>query len=237
MQETTDLRAAIEKLYDIFAAYPLRADTNACACCHSAYDEQRLHLKPLRKLSADDLRQYAGDALFVWGEVDDFKHFLPRIFELEVAHGDSFVDPQAAFGKLNHGDWWKWPDAEQRSIEHFLIVVWGCVLEAEPHEFYGMEIEDWLCGIAQAETQLSPYLAKWLAAETENARLNLAAFIAHTHFAMPNQHPNDYWNDRPELFDEVAAWVRSEAVKVKMSKIAAEYPQYGFVETAYISLP
>jgi len=26
-------------------------------------------------------------------------------------------------------------------------------------------------------------------------------------------------------------------VKVKMSKIAAEYPQYDFVETAYISLP
>ena len=39
-----------------------------------------------------------------------------------------------------------------------------------------MEIEDWLCGIAQAEAQLSPYLGKWLATETDNARLNLAAF-------------------------------------------------------------
>ena len=94
MQETSELRTVIESLYEIFATYPLRADTNACACCHSAYDAQRLHMKPLRKLNADDWRQYAGDALFVWGEVDDFKHFLPRIFELEVAHGDSFVDPQ-----------------------------------------------------------------------------------------------------------------------------------------------
>ena len=139
MQETSELRTVIESLYEIFATYPLRADTNACACCHSAYDAQRLHMKPLRKLNADDLRQYAGDALFVWGEVDDFKHFLPRIFELEVAHGDSFVDPQ-------------------------------------PPEFNVMEIEDWLCGIAQAEAQLSPYLGKWLATETDNARLNLAAF-------------------------------------------------------------
>jgi len=136
MQETSELRTVIESLYEIFATYPLRADTNACACCHSAYDEQRLHTKPFRKLNADDWRQYAGDALFVWCEVDDFKHFLPRIFELEVAHGDSFVDPQ-------------------------------------PPEFNVMEIEDWLCGIAQAEVQLSPYLGKWLATETDNARLTL----------------------------------------------------------------
>ena len=70
------------------------------------------------------------------GEVDDFEHFLPRIFELEVAHGDSLVDPR-------------------------------------PPEFHVMEIEDWLCGIAQAEVQLSPYLGKWLATETDNARLTL----------------------------------------------------------------
>jgi hypothetical protein len=237
MQETSELRTAIENLYEMFAAYPLRADTNACACCHSAYDEQRLHMKPLRKLNADDLRQYAGDALFVWGEVDDFKHFLPRIFELEVEHGDSFVDPQVAFGKLNYGEWRRWSDAEQRCIEHFLKVLWDGVLETEPPESKGMEIEDWLCGIAQAEAQLSPCLGKWLEAETDNARLNLAAFIAHSDFAKPNRRPSDYWNNRPELFDEVAAWVRSEAVKVKMSKIAAEYPHYDFVESAYISLP
>ncbi len=41
--------------------------------------------------------------------------------------------------------------------------------------------------------------------------LNLAAFIAHTDFAKPNRRPSDCWNNRPELFDEVAAWVRSEA--------------------------
>src|SRR5438128_4456433 len=197
MQETSELRTVIESLYEIFATYPLRADTNACACCHSAYDAQRLHMKPLRKLNADDLRQYAGDALFVWGEVDDFKHFLPRIFELEVGHGTSFVDPQVAFGKLNYGEWRRWSDAEQRSIERFLKALWDGVLETEPPEFNGMEIEDWLCGIAQAETRLSPYLGKWLEAETDNARLNLAAFIAHTDFAKPNRRPSDYWTTAP----------------------------------------
>jgi hypothetical protein len=237
MEETTELRAAIEDLYAAFASYPLRADTDACPCCHSAYDEQRIHRNPLRKLDADDLRQYAQDALHVWGAVEDFKHFLPRIFELEVADSDSLVDPQVAFGKLSYGEWRSWQPAEQGSIESFSKVLWDCVLDTEPHEFYGTEIEDWLCGIAQAETHLSPYLGRWLATKTENARLNLAAFIAHTNFAKPNQPPNDYWNNCPELFDEVAAWVRGDSVKAEMTNIAAEYPQYDFVERAYISLP
>jgi hypothetical protein len=100
-----------------------------------------------------------------------------------------------------------------------------------------MEIEDWLCGIAQAEAQLSLYLDTWLVAETDNARLNLAAFIADTDFVKPSRHSVNYWSERTEQFDEVAAWVRSEAVKTKMAGIAADFAQYGFVEQAYISLP
>lgn len=236
MQHTPKLQAAIENLYGLFGAYPLPDDTGPCSCCHSAYDEQRLHLKPLRKLGADDLWLYAMDALFVWGGPDDFKHFLPRIFELAVKQPDTFVDPQVALNKLHHGNWRSWPDAEQRGVEHFLAEVWRAVIESEPHELCGMEADDWLCGIAYAENRLSPYLDTWFAAESENARLNLAAFIADTDFAK-GQPSDGYWSDRRELFDEAAAWVRSEAMKTKMAKIAADFPGYDFVERAYVSLP
>jgi hypothetical protein len=237
MEETNVLRAAIERLYATFGAYPLRDDTNACACCHSPEDEKRLHRKSLRKLDSHDLRQYAADALFVWGDVTDFKHFLPRISELAVERGDAFEDPSVVFNKLHHGDWRNWPDEEQRSIEGFLDALWSCVLDSQPHELYGEEIEDWLCGISQAVAQLSPYLKTWIAMETKNARLNLAGFIADTDFANPKRHASAYWGEREELFDEVAAWIRSDVVKAKMTTIAAEYPQYDFVERAYISLP
>jgi hypothetical protein len=73
--------------------------------------------------------------------------------------------------------------------------------------------------------------------ETENARLNLAGFIADTDFANPNCHATAYWEERAELFEEVGTWVRGNVVKEKMKAIAAEYPQYDFVERAYISLP
>jgi hypothetical protein len=237
LEETVELRDAIENLYETFASYPLRDDTNACPCCHSASDEQRVHAKPLRKLSQDDLREYAADAIFVWGDANDFKHFLPRIFELTVAYGDGFEDPQVVIGKLYHAEWKCWPDVEQQSVERFLKAAWECVLNAEPHEYCESEIEDWLCGLARAGSHVPPYLATWLEMETDNARLNLAAFLADAGFVNPNLDAHSYWGDRRESFAEVAAWVRSDAVKARMTRIAAEFSQYDFVERAYISLP
>ena len=209
MEETNELRVAIENLYTAFADYPIRDDTNACPCCHSPEDEKRLHRTSLRKLNLGDLEKYATDALFVWGNETDFKHFLPRIFELAVAHGEEFVHPQVVVNKLHHGDWRYWPDAEQRAVEHFFHALWRCILDGQPHEYYGWQIEDWLCGIAQAVGDLSPYLNAWAAMETENARLNLAGFVADTDFANPNCHATDYWEERAELFAEVGVGVRA----------------------------
>lgn len=237
MEETVELRDAIENLYETFASYPLRDDTNACACCHSTSDERRLHTKPLRKLNENDLRQYAADAILVWGDANDFKHFLPRIFELTVTCGDAFEDPQVVFGNLYHAEWRYWTDVEQQGVQRFLKTAWECVLSAKPHEYCEWEIEDWLCGFARAGSPLSPYLATWLATDTVNAQLNLAAFLAGSGFLKPNCDATDYWVDRRESFAEVVAWVRSDAVKAKMTKIATEFPQYDFVERAYISLP
>jgi hypothetical protein len=237
VEQTAELRTAIENLYATFASYPLRRDTNACTCCHSPEDEKRLHKNSLRELRAEDLELYATDALFVWGDVDDFKHFLPRIFELAAKYGEEFADQPIIFNKLYHGEWRYWPDAEQSAVEHFFRALWTCLLNQEPRDHFGDEIEDWLCGIAQAAFCLSPYLDAWLALETENARLNLARFIAETDFLLPNHHATAFWGERAELFSEVAAWVRGGAVKARMSVIASEYPQYDFVERAFTSLP
>jgi hypothetical protein len=150
VEERAELRLAIENLYATFASYPLRDDTNACPCCHNPEDEKRVRRRFLRDLNPVDLEQYATDALFVWGNEADFKHFLPRIFELSAAHGQEFVDPEIVFNKLHHGDWRHWPDAEQRAVEDYFHALWKCILDGQPREYYGWGIEGWLCGIAQA---------------------------------------------------------------------------------------
>lgn len=236
MEISSELETAVEGLYAAFAAYPLRDDTDPCPCCHSSYDEQRLHAKVLRKLDVDDLRKYTADALFVWGGVDDFKHFLPRIFELQILYGSDFDDPQIALGKLRHSEWWSWHQAEQQAINSFLNETWACVLNTSPNEISGMEIEDWLCGIAQAEPSLAAYLKAWLATGDSNADLNLASFIGETGFSKSGQSPPDYWTNCPEAFAETSAWVRSDDVKARILKIASEYPEYDFVERAYTLL-
>jgi len=236
MNQTPELVSAIEQLYRTFASYQLHENTDACPCCHRSQDEERLHRKELRQLNAHDLEQYAMDALFVWGGVYDFKHFIPRIFELSVTCGDDFLDPEMIFNKLHYGEWRTWPEPEQLAVERFFGALWYCVLDNPTHKMYGDEIEGWLCGIAQAVSDLSPYLGVWLITETENAYLNLARFVAETDFAKPNYRPFAFWEGRADLFDEVVAWVRSDAVKSRLAKIAAQYSQYDFVERAYTLL-
>jgi len=65
-----------------------------CPCCHSVDSERPLYSRPLRKLRPDDLEQYARDALLVWGGIDEFKHFLPRIFEIS-AYAEEFSFPES----------------------------------------------------------------------------------------------------------------------------------------------
>ena len=59
--------------------------------------------KRLRDLTDTDLKKYAFKALTTWGNADDFRHFLPRLFELEAVHPQrivGLVDPEILFGKL-----------------------------------------------------------------------------------------------------------------------------------------
>jgi len=237
MDKSAKLHEAVENLYAVFAAYPLRDNTEPFPCCHSSHDEQRIHAKPLRKLDADDLREFASDVLHVWGGVEDFKHFLPRIFELEILCGDEFVDPQVAFGKLRHSEWTTWPEVERHAIHHIFNVLWGSILDAAPPEWHETQIEDWLCGIALAEGRVSPYLEDWLERKTDVADLNLASFITRTGFASANRQPTAYWSDVPELFEQVSAWVRGGAVKTRIKMVADRHPECGFAERAYTYLP
>ncbi|MFI5073323.1 MAG: hypothetical protein ACHP8A_20865, partial [Terriglobales bacterium] len=168
MEQTAELRDAIEKRYVTFARYPLRENTEACPCCHSEQDERRLHAKSLRKLNANDLREFVQGALHVWGGVEDFKHFLPRIFELAMDNSAEFADTQIALGKLRYCEWWNWQESERQVIQRFFGAAWNCALTAEPTEWSGIEVEDLLCGIALADSDVAAYLTKWQSMRTED---------------------------------------------------------------------
>ena len=93
---TDNLKISIESLYSIFSIYPFKSTMDGCPCCVSDSDKEKIHTKQLRELDGDDLSRYAFKAMTTWGDTDDFKHYLPRIFELLATtptFEKSFNDP------------------------------------------------------------------------------------------------------------------------------------------------
>ena len=55
-----------------------------CPCCVSGSDEDNIHSKQLRQLNGDDLSRYAFKAMTTWGDIEDFKYYLPGIFSAKI---------------------------------------------------------------------------------------------------------------------------------------------------------
>lgn len=119
-----ELKISIEGLYTTFSCYPFRSTMEGCPCCVSDADKEKIHTKQLRKLNSDDLERYAFKAMTTWGDVDDFKHYLPRIFEL-LATANIQVDYFVILGKLDYGKWTDWSPSEQNVIKQFLMSWWN----------------------------------------------------------------------------------------------------------------
>jgi hypothetical protein len=234
LQPTEELDAAIERLYSVFQNYPLPATTNPCLCCHSIEEERPLYSRPLRNLGPEDLLQYSNDALLTWGGVNEFRHFLPRIFQLAVsAETSGLADGEIIFGKLYHGEWRTWPREEQEMIETFLLAVWQAALAEPPSEDLnlGPEVETWLCCLAQAGGELSLYLNEWLDSVSPTAVWNLAALIYRT--GMPHPRPTGigaFWEGHMDQATQVSEWLHSEAVRKKLDRALQMYLNEPFAE-------
>lgn len=120
---TNEFEIAKEKLYSAFSKYPFKSSIKGCPCCVSDSDKSTLHSKQLRELEDEDLSRYAFKAMTTWGDVSDYKHYLPRIFEL-TAKRQLIVDTFVTLGKLEYGKWTAWDKEEQDAIIEFLNAWW-----------------------------------------------------------------------------------------------------------------
>jgi hypothetical protein len=235
---TSELSAAIEGLYQAFASYPLPEHMPGCPCCHSVDADRPLHSRPLRKLTEEDLDDYARSALLTWGDLDQFRHFLPRIFELAVIGDElSFVDRPIVFEKLSYAEWRYWPEAEQKAVKDFLMAVWRAVIEDPPEEIVPRKryypcntAEEWLCALAHAG-DLSPYLDEWLRASSAAAMWNLATIITRTGMLLAQpQGMSAFWNGHMDQAEQVSIWLRSEPVRKKLESAIDTFASEPFAE-------
>jgi hypothetical protein len=68
-----------EKLYAVFAVHERKAHMESCPCCRGPKSLRSLYGRPLRQLRGDDLQLYTFAAITTMGDVDDFRHFRPRV--------------------------------------------------------------------------------------------------------------------------------------------------------------
>ena len=217
----TVMLRAVESLYEAFARYPCRPDMPYCDCCHAQADIARLCSPALRDLTPDDLDDYSASAVLTWGDIDDFRHFLPRIFELMAIDGfNPLSGAEAIVSRLRHCERRTWPDQEQRALADYFRAFWRLMLASEPqdeHWPWDWSIDTLLCSIAGAEDDLSPYLDRWLLDPIPTARCQLAAFVGeNADNIVEGELGNAFWSDRPRQSVQVLAWLPDQRVSAAL---------------------
>ena len=157
------LNNALEACYLTFAA-PTPPMIHGCPCCISNRGVDVLLTTPLRALTGQQLWAYVSGAFLTIGGEEDFRYFLPRIFDVSVHDPANANHPEIVIGKLQLSNWRKWPVTEQRVIEGFLEAWFEWALAndlAEIEEgWIGTDTESVLCGIARAGIPLRSWLTR-----------------------------------------------------------------------------
>ena len=218
MKTNRALNDAIETLYKVFSRYPLRKHVEGCPCCVHEEDKLALESKPLRELTTAELGRYSFKAISTWGDKDDFRHFLPRIFELLVSETGLGWDEEVILGKLALAEWRNWPEQEQFTVRDFLRAEWNSLLlQSNP----SIEPDGWLCGLGRAGEDLQQYLDDWMELRTSNAFEHLARFVEWNQPAHVKRHSltNAFWPDSPKAVATLCNWLTSLQTREKLEAI------------------
>ena len=227
---TNELKITTEELYDKFSIYPLKSAIDGCPCCTSESEKLNLHTKPLRNLQAEDLEHFTGSAMLTWGDAADFKHFLPRIFDL-LASGNLLTDTFIVLGKLELAKWKEWQKGEQELVKRFLLDWWNDLIQRKP-EFDSeafMEISDRLENV-----QL--LLDKWNITFNDNSFKCLINFIYYDLNELNTYHKLfTYKNIHPDTITKINAWLIKNTDQVEQGFFRYEKSDKEFAKKISVS--
>jgi len=209
-----ELQAAVEGLYVAFASYPLRDEVVGCSHCVFPDDQTSLHRAPLRELQSEDLSKYSFKAMSTWGDDRDFRHFLPRLFEL-LPSEPLGIGPECVANRLQLADWTKWPEPEQLAVRRWLHAVWRAYLVEFPadwaREFY--TADECLCTIAAGLSDLTPLLDLWESDESVPHLRHIALVLRYLPL-----YGEGHWSEHPVQFRQFADRMVSPRTLARMER-------------------
>lgn len=175
LQVSKALSDAVERLYEVFAPYKAPRTLDVAPGRDAEAILRALLSAPLRALGEDQVLPYAGWAMTTVGGTTDYKHFLPRIFELAVDNASRFgAEPAEIAGKLGVGRWDGWPEEERSALRAAFLAAWEWVLGQKPPDF---DCERWVIGLTMLG-DVDRALDAWRQSPSPYAAWHLARVIS-----------------------------------------------------------
>lgn len=224
MSTNERLESEIECLYATFSQYQADLTDRSPYISITDAEANSLQSRPLRQLTTADLDRYVRSALSTWGGIDEFKHFLPRIFELIVRRPNA-IDP-LVFEKLEAAEWKSWPHIERDAVNGYIDALWQWALSVGPDV---IDAGDLLRGIGFASGDIRLPLDVWRNNHSRAATEQLAHLVnLASRDLLAGKLPSNW---PPKDRDAVLEFLREAATQ---ERIEAEFMTYPHGESGRI---
>lgn len=182
---------------------------------------KELFSKPLKELDNEELNRFTGKAISTWGKVDDFKHFLPRIFELTALYKTPY-EIWIAFEKLDLAEWKTWNKAEQDSINEYLIALFENILNDESEEAQYNFI-DYYTAINHFCIDSDSLVSIWDSTKTKAAVIHLSRLIVEQHYAIFDKGVLQGFNKSHNNVSQLKKWLLNPKTIEMLEKAYFQY--------------
>ncbi|WP_298319640.1 hypothetical protein [uncultured Aquimarina sp.] len=223
------LKNNISELYKTFEKY----HSEPTMLGSSLYDDldkwnKELFSKSLTELNEDDLSRFVGKVMTTWGNANDYKHFLPRIFEL-TAEFKTPYEIWITFDKLTLAEWNSWDENEQKVIHEFMIALWENIVN-DDSEKAECEFKDYFSAIANFYPNFDELIAIWSESESKGAIKHFSNFIINEQTAIFDRKKISGFYDKTENVQEFISWALSDKTLNKIQRKYFQFENESFAE-------
>ena len=225
---TENLKNSIENLYKVFEKYGATDMSGSPLYEELPKWNKEILSKSLRELDEDDLSRFTGKAMTTWGSANDYKHFLPRIFEL-TAELRTPYEIWIAFDKLTLAEWKTWTEEEQKVVNEFMIALWENIVN-DNSEKAEWEFKDYFSAIAHFYSNFTDLLEIWRQSESKAGIKHLAIFIIDEQTTLFDRKKISGFHDQEENAEELINWILSDKTLNKFEQKYFEFERESFAE-------
>jgi len=214
---------SIENMYDVFKKYRLDNNMEASPLYSKEKVKQwneSISTKPMRALSGDELAFFAFKVGYTWGTEQDYKHFLPRFFEVIAQYKEGLIETFVVFQKLEYFKWKSWSKDEYQSILAFMNAFWIQLLTDKKRPW---QFETLFSSMVKVHPSVDWMLNQWLASESESAIYQFCNFIDYNSSGIERRVEIESFNEYPKDYTDLSAVFIQWSVNKMKTKLENVY--------------